>query len=717
MSKKRLGFFGSVGSRKTHDGISEDQEKTVSISGSYRLLVPGILFAVICLLYTVTLVRTVAEKKDVPGQSESDGYTTRTVSVQAVRGEIYDRNGVKLVANVYNDYLYFDYSLMPYGNAEKNKCIAGVMDIVDRLGIRDMLCDSACPLQGTFPYYNYDLEMLSGTIASGRFKRIREYLGLDENVGAAEYAMALAKKTGMLDKEGKPLYSDERMTDLIRIRYEMEAIRFAPGEPLKLLEGLTVREKTAFLESGISGIRIGVSYSREYLYPGYASHILGRVGKIQAANAEYYTSLGYPVTATVGLDGCEKAFEEYLRGMDGTMVITEDKNGSIVSSKMLKETAPGLDVYLTIDIELQIRAEDALAENVAWVVAEAAKSGKKFEGEDCDAAAMVVEKVGTGELLAVASYPSFNLATFGKDYNDLLEDSRTPLFNRALNGTYAPGSTFKVGVAVGALTDGTKMPDGKTFTASTLIRDEGKYRYYDDYQPECWVYAYGHANHGSINVTKAIQVSCNCFFYELGRLMEIDNINKYCRLYGLGQSTGIELPESVGVLADSIYTSKLGVAWTGGLTIQTAIGQGYNRFTPLQLANYTSMIVDGGKRYSLHLLNEVKDFGGKTVYSASPELAASFEIGRQTTDTIKDAMSKVVEENSTVTAFDGFAVRVGGKTGTAQVTGQSSNAVFIAFAPLEKPEITVSCVLERGAHGTNAARSIRSVMEKYFGYN
>jgi len=715
--KSRFKPFGRTSPRKQQTVTDDIGEEQASVSHSYRFFILAALFVLVGALYSVILIRTVIENKNTGVVDETAGYTVRTVTVQAVRGEIYDRNGKKLVGNVYTDYLYFDYSAMPSGNVAKNEAIVAVMDLVDSLGIRDSLYESACPLQGTYPYYNYDLKMLEGSIASGRFNRIREYLELKENTGAAEFAKAIAKKYGMLDKNGDPLYSNERMTDLIRIRYEMEAIRFAPGEPYLILSGLGIKEKTAFLESGIRGIRIGVTYKREYLYPGYASHILGRIGKIQAENADYYTSLGYPVTAVVGIDGCEKAFEEHLRGMDGKLKITEDKEGNIVSVETVKDAEPGLDIYLTIDIDLQIVAENALEENIAYVVSEASKQTAKYEGEDCDSGAMVIEKVGTGELLAVASYPSFNLVNFGKDYNSLIEDSRTPLFNRALNGTYAPGSTFKVGMAVAGLTDGTTMADGKPFTATTLIKDEGKYTYYEDYQPECWVYAYGRANHGSINVTKAIQVSCNCFFYELGRLMEIDTINKYCKLYGLGQSTGIELPESTGVLADSSYVSKLGVTWTGGLTIQTAIGQGYNRFTPLQLANYTAMVISGGTRYSLHLLKEVRRFNGETVLSVEPEVAASLNISNSTTETIRNAMSKVVEENATVTAFDGFKIRVGGKTGTAQVTGQSSNAVFVAFAPLDSPEITVACVLERGAHGTNAARSIRTVMEKYFGIN
>ncbi|MBQ2513302.1 MAG: hypothetical protein II534_08165 [Clostridia bacterium] len=684
-------------------------------SPAYRYIIIAVAFLCVAAVYVFSMVRLYATRNDGPDVKE-ENYRTRNVTLQAVRGEIFDREGRPLVTNEYVYSLIFDYSqLATLSLQEQNDVIARVMDYIDAEGIRDLMHESYCPLSGTYPYYNYDLGMLSGSLASSRFARIRSDMGLPDDVDAVTFGEALAVRFRMLGSDGEPLYPDARMTDLVAVRYEMEAIRFSAEEPYYLLSGIGIREITGIRELGARGTGIRVSYSRVYHYPGTASHILGRISKIYAENAEYYTSLGYPVTAVVGVDGCELAFENYLRGMDGTMKITEDADGNIISAEVTKQPEPGLDVYLTLDIELQKAAEKALEDNIAYVRDEAGRTEGKLDGEDCNSGAMVVERIGTGEVLAIASYPTYDLSTFGSDYSSLLADKRTPLFNRALEGTYAPGSTFKVGVAAGALTDGTLMSDGRAFNPATVIVTEGKYTYYDDYQPECWLYAYGHQKHGAINVTKAIEVSCNCFFYELGRLMGIDNINKYCRAYGLGQPTGIEVHESTGVLADSDYTRQLGVVWTGGVTIQTAIGQGYNRFTPMQLANYTATIIGGGKRYSVHLLHEVKDFGGSTVFSAEPEIAAEFSMTGQTLETIRNAMSRVVEENASVTAFDKFPVKVGGKTGTAQVTGQSSNAVFIAFAPLDRPEIAVSCVLERGAHGASAALGVRAVMEKYFG--
>ena len=235
----------------------------------------------------------------------------------------------------------------------------------------------------------------------------------------------------MLGSDGEPLYPDARMTDLVAVRYEMEAIRFSAEEPYYLLSGIGIREITGIRELGARGTGIRVSYSRVYHYPGTASHILGRISKIYAENAEYYTSLGYPVTAVVGVDGCELAFENYLRGMDGTMKITEDADGNIISAEVTKQPEPGLDVYLTLDIELQKAAEKALEDNIAYVRDEAGRTEGKLDGEDCNSGAMVVERIGTGEVLAIASYPTYDLSTFGSDYSSLLADKRTPLFNRA----------------------------------------------------------------------------------------------------------------------------------------------------------------------------------------------------------------------------------------------------------------------------------------------
>ncbi len=692
----------------------------------YRYIFIAVFFVLVCVFYAIAIGKINSEAPSILKKSDNEEkYTTRTVSVCAVRGEIFDRNGKALVSNEYSYSVTFDYSAMSYSRVEQNGAILEVIktlrDCGKELGA-DML-ESA--FSGVYPYMGYDDGVLEGGTAAARHERILSNNGLEVGASADALADALAKKYSMTDKDGAPLYTDAEMTDLLNVRYAMEAIRFSAVEPFVFAEDADLSAVTAISEKNIRGAAIKLSYTRVYNYPGYASHILGRIGKIQAENADYYTSQGYEITATVGLDGCEYAFEQYLRGIDGEMLITEDAYGNVVNREIVREPVAGKDVYLTIDIDLQVKAEDSLAKNIEDIKAAAVNKKGELNGEDADAGALVVQSADGGEILAIASYPTYDLSTFGRDYSDLVSDEKNPLFNRALQGTYAPGSTFKVGIALAGLLERPTTFSGDIFGASTIISTNGYYNKNSmsgvsvEDAPKCWIYPYYAHKHGNIDVKTALRVSCNCFFYELGDMLGIDNINKYCKLYGLGEKTGVELPESSGILASPEY--KLSFSdpndrvWTAGNTVATAIGQGYNAFTPLQISNYVATIVNGGKRYSAHLLGEVKTFGGQTVVKYSPNVVSSFDMAEHYS-TIISAMSSVIEEGSASTAFDGFPIKIGGKTGTAQVNKtQSDNAVFVGFAPLDDPEIVVSCVIEKGAKGLNAAQSVRAVMAKYFG--
>ena len=682
--------------------------------GTLRMTVLLAVFLFVCVLYSVMLLNVPSSSQGGSAQNE-DGTYENVVSVYAMRGEIFDCNGKRLVYNEYEQLLILDYGRMAPTYSAENADIVECWKLIDHFGRRDEVETYYYPLMGEYPSYSFDTVLLGRETMSGVKKRICRELEIAEDSDVTSLVTALCKKYGMIDRKGNPLFSDSEMTDLIRTRYEMEAERFAPGQPFVLLRGLSDAEMTAIEERGIRGTDIMKSAKRVYAYPGYASHILGRVGKIFAEDAEYYAALGYPANATVGLDGCEKAFESLLRGRDGKIRVVTDKDRREVSREVISEPENGRDVYLTIDIDLQIAAERALEENIRRISTSAREKNLVNEGEDCDCGSLVVQTVTGGKILAAASYPTFDLSTFGEDYASLIDNPVNPLFNRAFDGAYAVGSTFKVCVAAGALTDGTRMANGQPFTASTLINTKGKYTFYDDYQPECWIYAYGHSSHGTINVTKAIQVSCNCFFYEVGRLMGNDRMCEWCRYFGLGQKTGIEIGENTGVLSDSDYILNNGILWTGGSTLATAIGHGYNRFTPLQLAGYLATVLNGGTRYSAHLLLEDREFGSGSGKVADPGIICEVNIPDDVRKVLINAMSKVVDENESVTAFDGFAVKTGGKTGTAKISGQIDNGIFIGFAPLDDPVIAVSCVLEKGSHGYNAAFPVRDVMEKYFG--
>lgn len=685
----------------------------------YRYLIIGVFFVLICIVYIFSAFRIQGLYGGKDAEAD-DGYTERYVTLSAVRGEIFDTNGKVIVSNEYIYSLIYDYSAMRKTYSEQNEDILAVLSLLDGTDFRT---ESQCPFKGVYPSITFDVDILKSSTVKARLARIIGELSLDESAPASEIAKAIAEKYRMLDDSGEPKYSAEEMTELIRVRYEMDAIRFSAVEPYVFAEGIDMALVTAVRELDIRGVDLKVDYSRKYHYPGYASHILGRISRILAEDAEYYSSLGYPMTAKVGISGCELAFEEYLHGTDGEMKIVEDENGYIVSREVTKEPIAGKDVYLTIDIMLQIAAEDALAANIKRVTDKAAATAGDLDGEDCDAGAIVVQSAEGGAILAMGSYPTYDLATFNRDFAELVNDPRSVYTNRALMGQYRPGSTAKIGTSVAALAEPLYI-DGTLFTSSSKINTKGIYTYYDDYQPECWVYTDYHTVHGSINLSKALSVSCNYFYYELGRIMGIDRINKYFTIFGMGQPTGIELAENVGVLGNAAYKQTLNIpisdrVWMPGDTLRTAIGVGYSEHTPLQISNYVSMIVNGGTRYAVHLLKEVRSFSGEVIFVREPEVKAEVEITNSAYNAIIEGMQGSLTSSADLrNSFGDFPSEIGagGKTGTAQTfSTASNNAVFVTFAPLKEPEIVIACVLERGAHGYNASWAARDVLNRYFG--
>ncbi len=701
---------------------NENVHETVNEYGRreylYRYIIIAAFFVIICLVYTVSTLR-IQSLYGGRAEGADENYTSRTVTIQAMRGEIYDRNGNILVSNDYTYSLIYDYSAMAKTYSEQNRDILTILSLLDGTEFR---ADKQCPFKGTYPEITFDVALLKSSTVKSRLARIIGDHGLPEDATAADIARAIAQRYLMLE-DGEPIYSPEEMSELIRVRYEMEAIRFSAVEPYVFGSGLDMALITAVRELGLRGVDLKVDYSRVYHYPGYASHILGRISGILAEDAEYYTSLGYPITAKVGISGCELAFEDYLRGIDGEMTIVEDEYGNTVSREITKEPRAGNDVYLTIDIFLQMASEDALAENIQYVVDRSATIAGDLDGEDCDAGAIVVQTAEGGEILAIGSYPTFDLATFNRDFAELINDPRGVYTNRALMGQYRPGSTAKIGMSVAALAEPLYI-DGALFSSSTKINTKGIYTFYDDYQPECWLYTDFHTSHGSINMARAISVSCNYFYYEIGRIMGIERINKYFTIFGMEQHTGIELAENVGVLGDAAYKQTLNIplsdrVWMPGDTLRSSIGVGYSEHTPLQISNYISMIVNGGTRYSAHLLKEVRTFSGETVYSTEPEVLAEVEIAGSAYSSIIEGMHGVLTSSADLRkSFGDFPAEIGagGKTGTAQTSSTASNnAVFVSFAPLEDPEIVVACVIERGANGYNASWAARAVLDRYFG--
>lgn len=463
---------------------------------------------------------------------------------------------------------------------------------------------------------------------------------------------------------------------------------------------------TRVKELSLPGVEIETTSVRKY-NTEYAAHLLGYTGSITSDTWPTYKEKGgYTMNDTVGITGAESAFESYLKGTSGTRAIERNENGKIISSQWLTNTdtgeslapQPGQNVFLTIDIDLQQQVEDILASGVA-----------SLQSKETEGAACVVLDVNSGDVLASASYPTYSLATFRQDYNTLRDNPLNPLLNRALQGLYPPGSTFKMITAIGALEENIVEPD-------TLIDDKGVYTFYPSPQPKCWIYNQHHTTHGLQNVSDAIKNSCNYYFYDVGRRLGIDLLDQYAAMFGLGQKTGIELEEKAGVVASPAFTESLGGTWYEGNILSVAIGQESTQVTPIQLANYIATLVNGGTRYSTHLLKTVKsnDFSEVT-YNYEPQVVSQIEIQDENLEAVKLGMLELTTSGSVSSAFKDVPVQVGAKTGSAQVSAQTnSNAVFVCFAPYDDPQIAVAIAVEHGGSGSELGKIAAQIVTAYF---
>ena len=688
----------------------------------WRLFAIGAMVCVVAVIYIGRLLFLQVSGQDYYSMSTPTVYKTRKVTVQAQRGEIYDRNGKPLVVNDYTYDISIDYATKPTGR-ELNDMLVDLMTVAKKVDCTLKTPKSSLLIEVTddgleFSYPEGFLETTRGK----RYAKLVGQLNVKDDATVNEEARALMVYFGIMSREYNKAtdeyevfynYTFSSARSLFLLRLDMELSGFSAVQPYAIAEDASIALISAITEKYSRGLIITTEYTRKYLYPGYASHILGRINKIPSGQVEYYTALGYPLDAIVGVDGAEAAFESYLRGIDGEMIITEDEYGNVVKAEISKEPVPGKDVYLTIDIEMQMVAERALAENIAKIRQDADPS-KPLTGEDAEKGALTVLDVDTYEVLALCSYPTYNLATFNTDYKYISTDNLSPMFNRALNGEYAPGSTFKIGVSVAALSE-------EVISKETIIDTQGIYTFYEsaNFTPRCWLYLMtnGASVHGEINVVKAIQESCNYFFYEVGRNLTISKMNEYCRHFGLGLPTGIELPESTGILAGPDYRAENGLGqWSPGDTIQAAIGQSDNQFTPLQISVYLATILNGGTRYDASMLYQVREYAtDEIIYQRVPNKVDGIDISDEILETVKEGMRGVMDNGSAASVFRNYEISVGGKTGTAQVyTNKSDNGIMTAFAPFENPEIVVTCVIEQGYGGTQAGYAVRDVFDYYF---
>lgn len=671
------------------------------MSGGRMLFIKIVLVlmigAIVWRLYDMQIING-AGYKDLSDQRISANMTQK-----APRGEITDRNGKVLVKNRKGYSIKLQKTSI--SDEEFNAMILKLFEIFDEEGI--VFADTF-PVSYEIPFnYTFESEEKKEEWFSGS-KSISSDMSPEELL---EYYQNAYKVPPTLEPVLK--------RRVCGMRYELKKSGLSINNPYVLADDVsaTVVSKVKERQSEFPGVTVTEEYFRQYTQGNLAAHVLGRVGKIYKDEYVELKNKGYAMSDLVGKEGIEKICESYLRGTDGNKNIYYGEAAELLGDETQVSAIPGNYVVLTLDANLQRAAEESLARNIQAIALSG--TGKENKGGDADSGAAVVIDVKTGDVLALATYPTYDPSTFNQIYNDLLADPAKPLWNRAISGTYTPGSTFKPLTAIAALSTG-------AITLNERISCDGVYTVFEDYQPKCWIWAEQRKTHELQDVTKAIENSCNIFFYETGRRTGIDAISEYANKMGLGEKTGIELTEEVsGNVANPEYKAKLNKnsddpndrRWMGGDTIQAAIGQSLSVFTPIGLANYAATIANGGTRYRTHIIKSVhSSVDGKLIYENSPVVENSVEISDDNLAAVKKGMLGVADEGSAKQIFSGYPISVGGKTGTAQISKRASNnALFISFAPFDEPEIAIAVVIEHGYRGANAAYVARDIYDEYFG--
>lgn len=675
----------------------------------------------------------------------------RTYSQPAARGEILDRYGRPLISNALGFSITFDY--FAWDEETQNETILRLCEIAEEAGLEyhdSLPVSAAAPFSYTFSsledeeakkiktFFEDNRERWSVKIQRPKTPSQKEWrkeqdlktqcvtgVAMAANAASPKAIVRTLEETSagelmdLLREKYKidETYNSAQARRIAGVRYEMEQQEFsAANNPYTFASQADVDTVALVKErsSLLPGVTITVDNVRQY-NTTYASHVLGRVGKIWKEEYDELKDQGYGLNAILGKDGLEKAYESYLRGQDGKRSVETNSAGDVLAEREAEPAQPGDNIVLTLDLDLQAVAEESLARNIQQI--RERNQYRRSGGWDAEGGAAVVIEVDTGGILACASYPAYNLETFSADFQTLMDDPLKPMFNRAVSGAYPPGSTFKPVTALAALESG-------VVTTQTRIRDAGPYMFYasSGYTPACWIWNDRRGSHGNINISEALKYSCNYYFYEASRLMGIETLNTYAKQLGLGQKTGVEIPgEVAGTLAGpESREARGGDPWMPGETLQAAIGQSEQQFTPIQMANYMATILNGGTHYQPHFLKQAMSYDyGEVVENYQPIVLDQMEIAPETIEAIKEGMRGVVTDDGTAASiFRNYPIAIGGKTGSAQTTGdrsRSAHGVFISFAPYDDPQIAVFVLVEHGGSGGNVAPIVRDIYDAYFG--
>ncbi len=643
-------------------------------------------------------------------REQSNTRLTRESVLEAARGEILDRSGNVLVTSgqKFNLELY----KTKIDNETLNKTILNIIQALEK---------NQVSYTDSFPI---KIEPFEFTIEGDNLSRWKKSNELEQDC-TAEEAFNIFKNKYKIQSQ-----NITEIRKIIAIRYAIAREGYSSTKAITIAKDISRELVAEFSENSdkYSGVNITVQPTRKYADANLASHILGYATKI--SDQEYQEKKDtYDQNDIIGKTGIEYIFEDYLRGKKGIKQIDMTVDGMITDEVVEEEATAGANIILTIDSKLQQIAENALEANIEKI-----KSGGFGSVYNATGGSCVVMNVRTGEVLALASYPDYNPQSFNdgisvEEWNSYNNNPSHPLLNKAIQSAYAPGSTFKMVTAMAGLESG-------NISLTERINDTGVYDKYGG-KWNCWYYTDYHVGHGYLNVIGAIEKSCNYFFYETADRMGIDTLDKYARYFGLGNRTGIELPsENSGTLASKEYVQTINASWNPGDTINAAIGQGYNKFTPVQMAKYISIIANGGNKVDVSIIKGIQNADGTDIPREEINKFINDKLGVESNQNeeinlnpqfltaVKEGMKSVTsdEAGTAYVRFRDFDIEVGGKTGSAEagVDAQGNdlvNAWFVGFAPYEEPEIAVVVMVENGGHGNYTAEAVRDIMAEYFGMN
>lgn len=654
----------------------------------------------------IVLIAQLFNLQVVNGQTyreQSNTRLARVSSIQAARGSIMDRSGNELAGvKTQNNVEMYKTNI---SNEELNNAILNLMNLLNQHQVQ---------VEDTFPIKINPFEF---TIEGETLTKWKEKYKIDADA-TAEQVFYKFKDKYEITKDDV-----EEIRKIITLRYKITITGYSATKSITIAEDVNEEIVAQISErnSDFPGISIDTEASRTYLAGNLAAHVIGYTGKIKEEDYKAQKDI-YDIDDIVGKTGIEYLYEELLRGKDGEKQVEMSVDGTITGEYVSKNAIAGSDIVLTIDSNLQQVTQNSLESCINKI-----KSGGFSEKYDAQGGAAVIMKVDTGEVLATASYPTYEPQWFvggisQENWAYLRDDTRHPQLNKAIQATYEPGSIFKMVTGIAGLESG-------AITSKEKIRDTGVYKKYGE-EWNCWYFTDYHRGHGYLNVTQALQHSCNYFFFETGDRMGIETLGKYALHFGLGKKTGIELPsEKSGSLANKLVNGK-------GDALNASIGQGDNSFTPMQIAKYISSIANGGTIVDPTIIKSIINSDGR---EASREKIESYtneklgietsndqiEISAESINIAKEGMRMAASEagGTAYKVFKDFNVEVAGKTGSAEVPGKDIfdndkvNAWFVCFAPYEKPEVAVVVMIENGGHGNYAAEVARDVLTQYFGMN